>query len=106
MAFEKNDKRINRAGRPVGALNRSTEQMKLNLARATNNTLNYLSEDLEKIRKKDPEKAIELALKLMEYTLPKLSRTEMRAEIDTRIHAINVNVNQKIINEPGSQHND
>jgi hypothetical protein len=30
----------------------------------------------------------------------------MRAEIDTRIHAINVNVNQKIINEPGSQHND
>jgi hypothetical protein len=106
MAFEKNDKRINRSGRPVGALNRSTEQMKLNLARATNNTLNYLSEDLEKIRKKDPEKAIELALKLMEYTLPKLSRTEMRAEIDTRIHAINVNVNQKIINEPGSQHND
>jgi hypothetical protein len=106
MAFEKNDKRINRAGRPVGALNRSTEQMKLNLARATNNTLNYLSEDLEKIRKKDPEKAIELALKLMEYTLPKLSRTEMRAEIDTRIHAINVNVNQKIIDESGSQYND
>jgi hypothetical protein len=76
--------------------------MKLNLARATNNTLNYLSEDLEKIRKKDPEKAIELALKLMEYTLPKLSRTEMRAEIDTRIHAINVNVNQKIIDGDNS----
>lgn len=102
MAFEKNDKRINRSGRPVGALNRSTEQMKLNLARATNNTLNFLSEDLEKIRKKDPEKAIELALKLMEFTLPKLSRTEMKAEIDQRIQAINVNITQKTIDEPGS----
>ena len=103
MAFEKNDKRINRSGRPVGALNRSTEQMKLNLARATNNTLNYLSEDLEKIRKKDPEKAIELALKLMEYTIPKLSRTEVKAEIEQKVHQISVNITQKIIdNEPGS----
>ena len=92
MAFEKNDKRINRAGRPVGALNRSTEQMKINLARATNNTLNYLSEDLEKIRKKDPEKAIELALKLMEYTLPKLSRTEVKAEIEQRVQQITINI--------------
>ena len=102
MAFEKNDKRINRAGRPVGALNRSTEQMKINLARATNNTLNHLSEDLEKIRKKDPEKAIELALKLMEYTLPKLSRTEVKAEIEQKIQQISVNITQKNIDESGS----
>jgi hypothetical protein len=71
--------------------------MKLNLARATNNTLNYLSEDLEKIRKKDPEKAIELALKLMEYTLPKLSRTEVKAEIEQRIQQISVHITQKEI---------
>jgi len=102
MAFEKNDKRINRAGRPVGAVNRSTEQMKINLARATNNTLNHLSEDLEKIRKKDPEKAIELALKLMEYTLPKLSRTEVKAEIEQKIQQISVNITQKIIDESGN----
>ena len=102
MAFEKNDTRINRAGRPLGALNRSTEQMKLNLARATNNTLNHLSEDLEKIRKKDPEKAIELALKLMEYTLPKLSRTEVKAEIEQRVQQISVNITQKIIDGDNS----
>ena len=86
-------------GRPAGALNRSTEQMKLTLARAANNTLNTIADDLEKIRKKDPEKAIELSLKLMEYVLPKLSRTEMKAEIDTRIQAINVNIAQKNIDE-------
>ena len=86
-------------GRPAGALNRSTEQMKLTLARAANNTLNTIADDLEKIRKKDPEKAIELSLKLMEYVLPKLSRTEMKAEIDTKIQAINVNIAHKNIDE-------
>ena len=86
-------------GRPPGALNRSTEQMKLTLARAANNTLNNIAEDLEKIRKKDPEKAIELSLKMMEYVLPKLARTEMRAEIETRVQAINVNIQQKAVDE-------
>jgi hypothetical protein len=90
MAFEKGHKLAK--GRPVGALNRSTEAMKLTLARAVNNTLNTLSEDLEKIRQKDPERAVELAIKLMEFTVPKLSRTEMKAEIDQRIQSINVNI--------------
>ena len=79
-------------GRPAGGLNRSTEQAKLAVARLANSGLDALREDLEKIRKEDPERAIELALKLMEFTLPKLSRTEMRAEIDQRIHTISVNI--------------
>ena len=86
-------------GRPPGALNRSTEQMKLTLARAANNTLNNIAEDLEKIRKKDPERAIELSLKMMEYVLPKLARTEVRAEIETRVHDINVNIQQNAVDE-------
>jgi hypothetical protein len=28
----------------------------------------------------------------MEFTLPKLSRTEMKAEIEQRIHSISVNI--------------
>ena len=87
-------------GRPPGALNRSTEQMKLTLARAANNTLNTIAEDLEKIRKKDPERAIELSLKMMEYVLPKLGRTEIKAEIEQRIQQINVNITQTAVDEP------
>ena len=90
MGFQKGNKLS--SGRPKGAINRSTEMMKLTIARAVDNTLNTLSADLEKIRKDDPERAIELALKLMEYTLPKLSRTEVRAEIEQRIHTISVNI--------------
>lgn len=90
MGFTKGHKLA--TGRPKGAINRSTEMMKLTIARAVDNTLNTLSADLEKIRKDDPERAIELALKLMEFTLPKLSRTEMKAEIEQRIHTISVNI--------------
>jgi hypothetical protein len=97
MAFQKGNKLSK--GRPKGAVNRSTEEMKLTIARAVNNTLNTISSDLETIRKKDPERAIELALKLMEYSLPKLSRTEMRAEIEQRIQQITVNINQTGSNE-------
>jgi hypothetical protein len=68
--------------------------MKLTLARAVNNTLNTLSEDLERIREKDPEKAVDLSLKLMEFVVPKLSRTEMKAEIEQKIQQIAVNITQ------------
>jgi hypothetical protein len=94
MAFVKGDTRINKNGRPLGALNRSTEAMKLTIARAVNNTLDTIQKDLEEMKKKDPEKAIDIALKLMEYTLPKLSRTEMKAEIEQRIQQISINVNR------------
>ena len=90
MAFQKGHKLA--TGRPKGAINRSTEMMKLTIARAVDNTLNTLSADLEKIRKEDPERAIELALKLMEFTLPKLSRTELKGEIEQRIQSISVNI--------------
>ncbi len=92
MPFVKGDTRINKGGRPLGAVNRSTEQMKLTIARAVNNTLDTITKDLEEIKKNDPEKAIDLALKLMEYVMPKLSRTEMKAEIEQRIQSINVNI--------------
>jgi hypothetical protein len=101
MAFEKGNKLSK--GRPKGAVNRSTEMMKVTIARAIDNTLNTLSTDLEKIKKKDPERAIELALKLMEFTLPKLSRTELKAEVEQRIQQIQVNINQTGSNELGDK---
>lgn len=97
MGFQKGNKLAR--GRPAGSLNRSTEEMKLTIARAVNNTLNSLTKDLEEIKKRDPEKAMDLALKLMEYALPKLSRTEMKAEIEQRVQQINVNINKSASND-------
>lgn len=89
-------------GRPKGALNRSSEQMKLTIARATNTILDTLATDLIEIKKKDPKAAIDIALKLLEYNLPKQSRVEMKADIEQRIQQISVNITQKTIDESGS----
>lgn len=90
--FEKGHKLA--TGRPKGAINRSTEMMKLSVARATNKVLDELPAIMEEMIKKDPKGAVDLAIKLLEFNMPKLSRTEMRAEIDQRIQQISINVNR------------
>jgi len=88
-------------GRPAGAINRSTEMMKLSIARATNRVLDDLPSIMEEMIKKDPKSAVDLAIKLLEFNMPKLSRMEMKAEIEQKIQQISVNINKS-----GSEHRD
>jgi hypothetical protein len=99
--FEKGHKLAK--GRPPGSVNRTTEQMRISITRATNSILDTLATDLQEMKKKDPKAAIDLALKLLEFSLPKQSRVEMKAEIEQRIQAIQVNINQTGSNESGNQ---
>jgi len=99
MPFVKGDTRINRAGRQSGALNRSTEQAKLAVARLANQGLDALREDIEKIRKEDPIEAAKLYLKLLEYIVPKKAAVELSGQIDQRIQQISINVNRTSSNE-------
>lgn len=81
-------------GRPKGAINRTTEELKLTLVNIANSALDKVEEDLEKIRKKNPEKAMDLALRLLEYVAPKLKSMDVNAhmQVDQRIHQIQVNI--------------
>jgi hypothetical protein len=81
-------------GRKPGALNRSTEQAKLAIARLANQGLNAISEDFEKIRKDNPVEAAKLYLKLLEYIVPKKASMEINGEIDHRIQQVSVNINR------------
>lgn len=92
MPFEKGNKLSK--GRPAGAINRSTEQAKLAIARLANSGLDALKEDLEKIRKTEPIEAAKIYLRLLEYIVPKKSSVELKGEIDQRIHQISVNINK------------
>jgi hypothetical protein len=89
-------------GRPKGAVNRSTEMMKLSIARATNRVLDDLPKIMEEMMKKDPKGAVDLALKMLEFHMPKLSRVEMKAEVEQKIQQISVNITQKSIDESGN----
>lgn len=89
-------------GRPKGAINRSTEMMKLSIARATNRVLDNLPAIMEDLMKKDPKGAVDIALKMLEFHLPKQSRVELKGEIEQRIQQISVNITQKVIDESGS----
>jgi len=89
-------------GRPKGSVNRSSEMMKLSIARATNRVLDELPRILDEMIKKDPKGAVDIALKMLEFHMPKMSRIEMKAEVEQRIQQISVNIQQKTIdNESG-----
>ena len=92
MPFAKGNKLSK--GRPRGKLNRSTEQAKLTLARIADEGLDNLKKDLQEIREKDPVKAAELYLKILEYIIPKQQRVEVRGEIEQKIQQITVNINK------------
>ncbi|CAB4215450.1 hypothetical protein UFOVP1475_17 [uncultured Caudovirales phage] len=89
-------------GRPPGAINRTTEQMRLTINRAVNNTLSTIQSDLEELKKTDPVKALELSMKLMEYAMPKMRSIDIKGtmEVNARIQSINVNILD------GTQHRD
>ena len=91
--FEKGNKL---GGRKKGSLNRSTEMMKLNVARAANMGLDYIKEDYERLREEDPKGALNLLMKLLEFNLPKLKSVDMNveADINQRIEEIIINVNR------------
>ncbi len=66
------------AGRPKGVPNRSTTQAREAIAMFVDNNTERLQEWLDKIAKKDPEKAFNCVRDLIEYHVPKLARTELQ----------------------------
>ena len=95
MGFQKGNKLS--TGRPKGAINRSTEQAKLTLARLANKGLDNITEDIDKIRKENPIKAAEIYLKLLEYVVPKLKSVDMKidAEVNAKVEKLQIEVIQR-----------
>jgi len=64
-------------GRPKGAQNKNTRQIREAYQRLVENNLDNMTLWLTRIASEDEEKAMEIMLKISEYVIPKLARQEV-----------------------------
>lgn len=76
-------------GRPKGASNKATSDVKAAIAAFTSANVDKLDEWLNSID--DPAKRLDLYFKALEYTMPKLARTELSGDKENPIIVQTVN---------------
>lgn len=74
MPFEKGHKLS--TGRKLGAINKTTKDIKQAYRELIENNISNLTKWLESIAKNNPEKAIYILINLSEYVIPKLGRID------------------------------
>ena len=97
MGFQKGKEwKGNKHGRPRGASNRSSEMQKVNIQRMINEGLDFMKEDYHRIREEDPAKALNLLVKLLEFSIPKLKSVdiEVKGEINNKIEKITIEIKE------------
>ena len=75
--FKGGDHNINRAGRKPGTKNKTTKHIREAYQKLTEDNLDNMSIWISQIASEDPAKAMGTMIKLSEYILPKLARTEL-----------------------------
>lgn len=76
--FEKGLPRPIGAGRKAGTPNKATSEFKDTISELVSGNQEKLQIWLDDVAKDDPAKAFDLLLKMMEFVIPKLSRTEYK----------------------------
>lgn len=67
----------NRSGRPTGTKNKQTSAIRTAYQNLVELNLNNMSLWIGQVAAENPEKAMDLMIKLSEYVIPKLARTEV-----------------------------
>ncbi len=77
MPFRGGDHNINRAGKKPGTKNKTTKHIREAYQKLTEDNLENMSIWISQIAAEDPAKAMDTMIRLSEYILPKLARTEL-----------------------------
>ena len=88
MPFEKGN---NLAGSRKGIPNKTTAEIRNAFQLLIEDNLDNMKVWLSDVAAEDPERALEIMLKMAEYIVPKLSRTEVKADITDKSIVINLN---------------
>jgi hypothetical protein len=100
MPFEKGEV----TGRPKGSEGKDTKRVREAITAITEGGITNLNECFDEIRTSNPAKFVELYLRLLEYTMPKLRSIDNNIELgDSLIQKITVEVaNGKRIEDTGN----
>jgi hypothetical protein len=77
MPFEKGQV----SGRPVGAENKNRATLREAISKATEGQLPDFLRTLEELREEQPAKFLEIYLRLLEYSIPKLRSIDTNVEL-------------------------
>lgn len=88
MPFKKGN---NLAGSRKGVPNKTTAEIRNAFQLLIEDNLDNMKVWLSDVAAEDPERALEIILKMSEYIVPKLSRTEVKADITDKSIVINLN---------------
>ncbi len=88
MPFEKGNQL---AGSRKGVPNKTTAEIRNAFQMLVEDNLDNMKVWLSDVAQEDPERALEIILKMSEYIVPKLSRTEVKADITDKSIVINLN---------------
>ena len=81
-------------GRPKGAEGKDTKKLREAIAAITNGGVEDFQRALGDVLEENPAKYLELYLKLLEYTMPKLRSIDTNVELgESTLHKITVEIN-------------
>jgi hypothetical protein len=91
MAFQKGQSG-NKNGRPKGAQNKTTAEIKEIITRIVGNQLEHIEKDLDKIRKSDPAEAMRLSSRFIDYVIPKQTKIDLEGELTHRVEKVVIEI--------------
>lgn len=91
MAFQKGQSG-NKNGRPKGAQNKTTAEIKEIITRIVGNQLEHIEKDLDKIRKTDPAEAMRLSSRFIDYVIPKQTKIDLEGELTHRVEKVVIEI--------------
>ena len=98
--FEKGLPRAEGAGRKAGTPNKTSSEFKEAVAELIDCNQSKLQIWLDKVAEDDPAKAFDLVIKMMEFVIPKLSRTEYKEPAQESITQVNIQLIDPITYSP------
>ena len=87
-----NNTGIKYGGRIKGTANKATARLREAFTDLLEGNMGRLQELLDKVAEKNPQKALELLLKLSEFALPKLRAIEVNNEPEDKQSSLNINI--------------